>query len=290
VKFTLFLVKDVDLKTAGYDKEPLTGAWRYNNTTSLGTENWSRLVSMHVVNNNELSNLSASSVGIVETIGGEYMKYANNTVFAAGNIEEGTVATVTASKLAYNGIVHYLNRPIEYPDNDPAKGVAAYIRELADPGEPYQKFFEYLAASKLVPADFATTNNINGVSSGIFYTFFIPNNAAITAAIAATLLPASPTSTNDADREKVANFIQYHILPQFSVINDNRVEGAYETLYKPLNGDKPPSITLLFNAGTGVLTITDAKNRTANVVKTNGAMDVLGNRVVFHEIDNYLRN
>jgi hypothetical protein len=185
----------------------------------------------------------------------------------------------------FNGIVHYADNIIRFPDNNPVKGLGFYIRDQGDAvGKPYQRFYDYLKNSAIFNA---TTGDINGVSSGVFYTFFIPNNAAIAQAVTDGVLPASVTPASDLDRQKVIDFILYHILPKFSIIGNGKEEGTFESLFKTINGD--PTVLTISNKPTlSEFKITDMKGRVANVVN-NTASNVLGNRAVFHQIDKYLR-
>jgi uncharacterized surface protein with fasciclin (FAS1) repeats len=289
VKFTLFLIPDAVLRSAGHDYNITTGDWVYNGSTNLAVENWSRMINMHVLitQKNELNNLSGQ--GIAETFGGEFIKYNNNTVFAAGNLEKSTTVKVNTpqnpSKIVYNGIVHYADRIIAFPDNNPVKGLGFYIRDLGDvAGKPYQRFYDYLKNSAIFNA---SSGDINGVSSGVFYTFFIPNNTAIAQAVTDGVLPASVTPASDTDRQKVIDFILYHILPKFSIIGNGKEEGSFESLFKTLGGDATV-LTISNKPAISEFKITDMKGRVANVV--NGtASNVLGNRAVFHQIDKYLR-
>jgi uncharacterized surface protein with fasciclin (FAS1) repeats len=289
VKFTLFLIPDAVLRSAGHDYNITTGDWVYNGSTNLAVENWSRMINMHVLitQKNELKNLSGQ--GIAETFGGEFIKYNNNTVVAAGNLEKSTTVKVNTpqnpSKIVYNGIVHYADRIIAFPDNNPVKGLGFYIRDLGDvAGKPYQRFYDYLKNSAIFNA---SSGDINGVSSGVFYTFFIPNNTAIAQAVTDGVLPASVTPASDTDRQKVIDFILYHILPKFSIIGNGKEEGSFESLFKTLGGDATV-LTISNKPAISEFKITDMKGRVANVV--NGtASNVLGNRAVFHQIDKYLR-
>ena len=289
VKFTLFLIPDDVLRAAGHDYNPTRNEWIYNGTTSLAVENWSRMINMHVMitQNEELNDLSGE--GIVETFGGELIKFSGNTVFAAGNTEEGITVNVNTpenpSTLAYNGIVHYADNIIRFPDNNPVKGPGFYIRDLGDEaGEPYKSFYDYLFNSTVFNK---TTGDITGVSSGVFHTFFIPDNNAIAQAVADGRLPASVNPSAEVDKVKVAEFIQYHILPRLSIIGNGKEEGTFETVFKPLSGEST-TLTISNKPDITEFTVTDMEGRTATVVNSS-ASHVLGNRIVFHQIDNYLR-
>lgn len=132
------------------------------------------------------------------------------------------------------------------------------------------------------------------MASGSFYTFFIPNNAAIVAAVNAGQLPGTGTAPNMvpnfnpsalADKEKVANFIYYHILNKRNIATDGQESGSIETLFKFPNGD--PSSIFINNTTINNITLNDMMNRSANVIFSSS--NNLSNRATIHLIDNYLR-
>jgi hypothetical protein len=289
VKFTLFLVPDDVLRAAGHDYNVTRNEWIYSGSTALAVENWSRMINMHVMitQNGELNNLSGQ--GIYETFGGEFIRYSSNTVFAAGNLEENITVNVNTSQNpsenAFNGRVHYATNIIRFPDNNPVKGPGFYIRDLGDAvGKPYQRFYDYLRNSAIFNA---TTGDIAGVSSGVFHTFFIPTNTAIAQAVTDGVLPSSITPTSDTDRQKVIDFILYHILPKFSIINNGKEEGAFESLFKTVSGDAT-ILNISNKPQIPQFMVTDMKGRVANVVSGTSS-NVLGNRCVYHQVDKYLR-
>lgn len=280
VNFTLFLVSDDSLRAAGYDFNIPTGEWIYNGSTNLAVERWTRMVDQMVVitQSGELDDLSGD--GIAETFGGEFIKYSNNTVFAAGNQDVGEVLNIEDTKQTYNGKVYYLDDIIRFPE----RAVGLYIRDLGDePGEPYEKFYSYLSKSSLFNG---STGDILGVSAGSFHTFFIPSNDAIDQAIADKQLPNTPTPSTTEAKDSINNFILYHMLPKFSIINNGKEEGTFESLYKTLNGDAT-TLTISNKPGTE-FTVTDMHGRVANVVPGPGT-EVLSNRAIIHLIDNYLQ-
>jgi hypothetical protein len=122
----------------------------------------------------------------------------------------------------------------------------------------------------------------------------VPNNAAIVAAVNAGQLPGTGTAPNMvptfnptslADKEKVANFIYYHILNKKNIGSDGQESGTFETLYKFPNGD--PSTIFVNNSVINTVTLGDMMNRTANMVVASS--NNLTNRATIHLIDNYLR-
>jgi hypothetical protein len=155
----------------------------------------------------------------------------------------------------------------------------------------YNSFWQYLKSSSIFTA---ATSEITGVASGTFYTFFIPDNNAIKAAVNAGLLPGTGVAPNKTpsfnpttpiEREQVANFIYYHILNKKNIATDGQESGSFETLYKFPNGD--PSTIFINNTVPNVVSVNDMMNRTANI--TLAPSNVLSNRCTIHLINNYLR-
>jgi uncharacterized surface protein with fasciclin (FAS1) repeats len=280
-------LSDQVLGDAGYVFDQVANSYLYNNSPTQALERLTRLINMHVVLNRfgELNDLSGE--GIVETYGGEFIKYKDHKFYGPGNVDSGEEAVVTANKTAANGVVYYANRILKFPENKP---LGAYIRERGDAaGKPYFKFYEYLKNTPLLFN--TTTNEISGVSAGVFYTAFIPTNAAMDAAVAAKVLPANPATTNADEREKITQFLLYHILAKKTIAANGAQEGgAYETLFKTVDGGVN---TLRIDVTPGPIgryspmKVTDMRQRTANVV-LGANSNVLANRALIHQIDTYL--
>ena len=114
------------------------------------------------------------------------------------------------------------------------------------------------------------------------------------AAVNAGLLPGTGTAPNMvptfnpsslADKDKVINFLYYHILNKRNIATDGQESGSIETLYKFPNGD--PSTIFVNNNTANNLIVSDMMNRTANVIFSSS--NNLSNRATIHLIDNYLR-
>jgi len=122
------------------------------------------------------------------------------------------------------------------------------------------------------------------------YTAFIPNNAAIQAAVTAGLLPKTGAGapnfapTLQTDKDLVDNFIQYHLLNKATVIPDGKKTGSFETVYKKISGEAGQ---LIINSVPGSMQITDSYGRVANVIMSSS--NNLADRCVIHLIDNYLQ-
>lgn len=297
--YTLFLISNAAFNAAGYFSDPTVSnnvneQWRYippgggaQLTGSSALVRLQRLLNMHVVPGRNITDLSGT--GVAMTYSGEFIKYNANTVVAAGNGDIPNVANVTSSKTAANGTVHYLDKMLLFSE----RNVGMHLAALApNASSPYNNFWQYLRNSTIYNA---TTGEVQGVSAGSFFTFFAPNNAAIVAAVNAGLLPGTGvvpnmvpnfTPTLPADREKVNNFIYYHILNKKNVASDGQESGTFETLFKFSNGD--PSSIFVNNSVPNNITMNDMMGRSATLLVPSS--NNLSNRITIHLIDNYLRS
>jgi uncharacterized surface protein with fasciclin (FAS1) repeats len=296
-KYTLFLVSNSALNAAGYFADPLVDnnpnfQWRYTPpggtqlTGSSALVRLLRILNLHVIPGVDVTSLSGS--GVVMSYGGEFVKYNSNTVFAAGNVDSGRIAGATGTKTAKNGSVHYINTILNFSESV----IGKHIEKIGTPvTSEFNYFWQYLKNSAIyIPA----TGDIVNVAAGTFYTFFIPNNNAIKAAVNAGLLPGTGVApskvpnfnpSNLADKDLVTKFIYYHILNKKSVATDGMESGSYETLFRKNNGD--PTSVFVNNALPGTMTLTDMNNRNANIITASS--NYLSNRCVLHLIDNYLK-
>ncbi len=293
LKYTMFMMSDASLAAAGYDYDIAKNEWGYTppGTTArtTGDANKNRLlriIATSIVStpNNELDNLAGA--GIIDAFNGEYIKFDKNTVYTAGT--QAKPLKILGSKTAQNGKVYYTDGILNFTEVNIGKDIETLGTATTS---PFNYFWQYLKNSPL--AYNPTTFEIIGTAAGTFYTIFIPDNAAIQAAVNAGILPGTGTGavktpnfnpTTSPDRLKVSNFIYYHILNKRTVIPDGKESGAMETMQKDAKGDAV-SLTIINKAGD--MQITDLLNRKAkvNISKSNN----LSNRTVIHLIDNYLQ-
>jgi hypothetical protein len=292
-KYTIIMLSDDALQRLGYNWDGNRSAWTLTGSSADPKGDLLRLVNMHIIPMQSDVPIDFSGSGIVETYGGEMIRYENNKIFSAGNLDSSLQYTidVNATKSMKNGFVYY-----SVPDSLialklSAKAVGRRLEELAGTSasaSPYYNFFQYLKNTTMWNN---TTKAITGVPLGSFGTFLIPDNNAIVAAVNAGLLPGTGVApnkvpnfapTDPADKIRVANFIQYHILKK-SVIANGKVTDPTESLYLSLSdeiGFVTPVIT------NGVLSFKDAKGKMTGLNAANS--NVLADRVVFHSINTYL--
>ena len=297
-KYTLFLVKNSAINAAGYFVDPTVSnnvneQWRYippgggaQLTGSSALVRLQRILNMHVVPGRDITSLSGNGVGL--TYSGEFVSYGGNKAFTSGNRDVAATAAILSTKTAANGTVYFIDKLLQFSE----VALGKHIELLGTPAtSQYNSFWQYLKSSSIFTA---ATSEITGVASGTFYTFFIPDNNAIKAAVNAGLLPGTGVApnknplfnpTSPLEREQVANFIYYHILNKKNIATDGQESGSFETLYKFPNGD--PSTIFVNNTVPNVVSVNDMKNRTANI--TLAPSNVLSNRCTIHLINNYLR-
>ena len=298
LKYSLLLISNDVLNAAGYFSDPLVDnnpafQWRYTPpnggaqlTGSSALVRLLRLLNLHVIPDLDVQSLSGS--GVVKTYGGEFVRYENNQVFAAGNVDEGIMANNTDSKSALNGTAHYLDQVLTFSEST----IGKHLEKIGTPDtSPFHYFWEYLRRSSIYTA---SSGDILNVAAGSFYTFFIPDNDAILAAVNDGLLPGAGTAPNKvpdfnpaslADKELVSIFIYFHILNKKSIATDGLESGSFETLFRNANGD--PTSVFVSNATPNAMKVTDMHARIVDVDPANS--NYLSNRCMIHLISDYLK-
>jgi uncharacterized surface protein with fasciclin (FAS1) repeats len=294
LKFTVFMIPDATFRALGYDYNTNTSQFTLtvNGSTSTGAaprDQLQRIVNLHVVQtpDNELN--SVAGQGIVESYGGEYVRYSNNTVFAGGNVEKNQVVSVNGSRNYSNGKVYFLgNGALDFPVGTLASQIG---KSATTTTSPYYDFYQYLINSTVYNP---TNLEIIGLQLGANYTVFIPTKAAIQQAVKDGILPGTvstgipnynPSSIDD--KAKVARFILTHILNGIAIATDGKKSpngSSFPTLLKNAIGD---DVNLSITNQPGSITVRDYLGRSANTVAANS--NYLGTRALFHQIDNYLR-
>jgi len=304
VKYTVFMMPDVNIRAGYYDFSTNRNAWSYTapgvatDYSTLARDNYYRIlqtcVSQAGIN---LTNLSGS--GIIEMWNNEYVKYNANQLVASGNADAGNYLQIDSTSTTINGNVFYTHEVVptgktstmgllSYTKNS----IGTHLKNLAtaDPTN-FGSFYSFVSGSPLWNVTDAANPVIVGMTSGAFYTIMVPTNAAIVNAVKAGILPGTVATgvpnfapTVPSDRDKVTKFIQYHIINKTTVVPDGRKDGAFATLLQDSNGN--PTYQTIINTVPGTMSIRDAYNNNANVVlsKSNN----LSNRCVIHSIDNYL--
>lgn len=298
VKYTMLLMSDAALKAAGYDWNSVSNNFQYTppgGTTIIGgiaPTNLYRMQNMHVIPE-EVSSFSGS--GVIETLGGEYITYKNNRISSSGTMDSLDVARQSIPvvlnkgvefRQATNGKDFYVNGLLSFTTKNVGEHIKKYGTLTTD---PFYGFYTYLINNPVSVNK--TTVEIQGVSLGVNYTVFIPNDAAIRQAVRDGVLPGNTatgvpnyTPTGDNDIAKVTKFILYHIVNKNTIATDGQKGGSYETLFKSSSGDVG---TVFITNQVNNLTVKDMNGRTSTVVMANA--NVLSNRTLIHLINGYLK-
>ncbi|MEN3323215.1 fasciclin domain-containing protein [Mariniflexile soesokkakense] len=293
-KYTLFLPSDEVLLNLGFDYNINRSEWVYTSpatgTTVAGTLARTRLLRVLYngiipTPNDELNNLSGS--GIIRSgdfdLAGEYIKWENNQVFAAGNEVLGNRVNILGYEDQRNGRTYYVDNILEFSEQFQGTD----IFDLAVQNTQFQSFVRLMLGSGLLDR---TAGTIVGVELGTSYTFVIPNNAAIQQATRDGVIPGNTTTgvpnytpTAQQDIDKLQDFIRYHILATRTASDDGLINGQTETLRKNGLGEKT-YVNII--SAPGELTFVDSQNRLSNYIKS--ASNNLADRSLVHLVDNYL--
>ena len=280
LRFTMAMISNKVLTDAGFSYSTERSAWAYQapgGTISYGNLPTARLnrilaQSVFLTRNGEMDDLSGE--GVVESWNGEYVRYKNNTLFASGNMDNGTVVHVTKKESTDNGTVLYTDGLLTYSE----VALGGHLGRLAvsDPSH-YSHFFNYLIHSQVWSNSDST---ILGTNVGNPYTVFVPTNAAIEDAVKAGILPGDVTTgapnfapTDLIGQQNVTSFIQYSVLNKNMLATDGKKSGNYLTLLSRLDGT--PTAINVQNSVTG-MTLKGFNNDVAylNLAQSNVLCDM----------------
>lgn len=310
LKYTVFMMSDAAVRKAGYDYNTDQSQWSYLDPStptatpamSVTQDRLTRIAQLSVVNtpNGEFDNLSGQGIG--EGYGGEYVKFINGKVYAAGNIVDGSSVTIDSVKTAFNGKVYYTQGLLKFAENTETLG--ASIERLGLSADPavaarFNYFYQFLINSSIYDS---FSKSIVGAPVGGLYTVFIPSNAAIMTAVKAGLLPGDPVTgipaftaakQSASQQVDVANFIQYHIINKTTVAIDGKKSGLFPTLAVDGNGD--PRLVQVYYVSNNVSAPNQVEVRDSHTSSDTGAAYVdyagsnnLANRALIHSINKVL--
>ena len=301
LSFGLIMQSDDQFLNVGYSfselnanyswKNPATGATIIND---VARDRFLRILNTTVFDNSFLNLSDFSGEGVLKGSKGEgeveeYLYYNNNKLYAAGNLDSNTPVTVEKIENTVNGPVFYTSGTLLFSE----KKIGTKIKELAtsDPAS-YKHFYDFLRQSTLV---WKSDESLEGVVLGTEYTVLVPTNQAIEAAVKRGDLPGNTStgvpSTNPSsvtDKEKVAQFLLYHIIEKETVAPDGDPDkqDRMTTLFKDPDASEPDSYIYVTNQ-LKAMKILDATGNTANLIWTGS--NKLADRALIHSIDRVLK-
>jgi uncharacterized surface protein with fasciclin (FAS1) repeats len=294
IKYVMVMMSDAVLKKRGYDFSTVLNAWTYTRpgTTSVTSgsvpnSDLQRILGTHIIpiKTGELDNITGT--GIIETASGDYIKWNNGKFSSAGSEDSAYTVNTSSTKTSFNGRVYYADNLLTFS----VRNFGLKLVALGGTSATTSQFFNFVSYLKNASIFTAASGAILTVQPGVFYTSFVPNNAAIVQAVKDGMLPGNRTTgvpnfapTLQTERDLVNAFIYNHILNKTTVVPDGKKQGTFETLYKNPSGDAGQvNITSALNT----MQIKDNFNRTSNVVIANS--NNLADRCVIHLIDGYLK-
>jgi hypothetical protein len=187
---------------------------------------------------------------------GDLVRYKNNQLQAAGNIEDNTVVNVTKVDETFNnGIAFNVDKLLQYSPRVNGVGEARWkeltlwqylLRAKEQNPSGVSMFVDYVRACLKNP----DTDDLDGIKAENFYTVLMVNNSAMTQAVTRGFLPALATIEGGdlVARAKATQFLNAHFL-QGTVLPDD----GYKFIY-PVNPMSPERIL-----APTILKITDEK-------------------------------
>lgn len=287
IRYMMILVSDDELHRMGfeYDAYNTTDPIRFNGGN--GSPAMAAFLTLNIIplENDPVPDLSGK--GILESYTGEYVKYDNFKMYSSGTMDSvvkyvgvDSVYTGAGLSASLNGVVVYTGKALRTS----ATNIADFFRSIGaeTATSPFYRFFQYLVNTDMYSA---SDGKINGIELGLNYTMLVPNNEAIAQAVANGDLPSSTKPGDQAGKDRIKRFIQYHILKNSFAI-DGKKTGLFETLCRNIEGEAQ-SVTVVLNQPDQL----GVRDNSGNVVNADVAnSNLLGQRTLVHSLNGYLKN
>jgi len=290
-RFTMLNFSDDLLKEDGYTINSAASPPTFSNAEVSGAstdDRLKRLIRMHIfpgLKNNEVdSEISDFSTAPTSNYGGwgflvnafgDLVRYKNNQLQAAGNIEDGTFVNITEVQDPFNnGKVFNVDKLLQYSPRETAIGEARwkeitlwqYLLRTKEQHPNVGMFVDYVRACLKNP----DTDDLDGIKTENFYTVLMVNNSAMNQAITRGFLPAL-TVIEGGDliaRAKATQFLNAHFL-QGTVLPDDGFKFIYPVNPMSPNRLLAPTILKITDEKLG---LTSATTRIEVTKTTSGLM------------------
>ncbi len=287
-KWTVFMVDNDAMQDYGFTYDNDRSEWSFEGSTSNASSYLSRWLGLHII----LGAVDEFSEGdMIQTYGsdgeGEYIKYENGLLYAAGNYEDENTGTepVELDEEPNNGVTYkFYTQSLEYAQQDPI----TLLLQNSD----YSEYCKFLMANEtLFTADDEDENagTIEDLSGGAPNTMFVLTNDAIYDAQDNGVLPYSATTTDVTKQAMIKAFFKYHIIPNyyFPLVSDpDRLStDTYTTAYKDEDGTTELTIN---SEADGSRYITDRSGNNVYFSDDDSKVNVLSSRLIIHELKSYL--
>lgn len=260
-RYTMLLMSDSLLKADGYAYDEINTVFSNANVLSTTADiRLRRLMQMHLLqgyNNGVVdTEVHAFNTGGIsqydgwafrQVYSGDVIRYKNNKVQACGNIEDGTVVTVSPIETFSNGTVYRQDKLLQYsPRESQASSQTGwtnnslwfYLNKAGTENPQVSRFVDYLRVC-LKSED---SDELSGISEENRYTVLMVNNTAINNAISQGYLPDISLVTGESGsallKEKAAAFLRSHFLQSRAFVDDRL------NLLYPYNVNEPDYVNV----------------------------------------------
>ena len=245
-RYTMLVFDNNALEEDGFSYNTSENTFAHSTSEVNVSNRLTRLLREHIfagLNNNEVNSeiTDFSTAGISQygnwnfsvTSYGDPVRYKDNQMQAAGNIEDNTFVNLTKLDETYlNGTVWSVDKMLQYSPRVTGSSDELKFRELTlwdylnrtrEQNPNVKTFVDYFQAC--IKTDPADNNNkaLDGINTEQFYTILMPNTAAMNAAVTAGVLPplADVVASNPEAFAKAAFFINSHIIQGRVFVDDN---------------------------------------------------------------------
>lgn len=257
-RYTLLTFDDMLLKDDGFSYNTSDNTFSHSVSGVAANSRLARLLREHVFEGlqnsevkSEITNFATAGISQYDnwnfaiTSYGDPVRYKNNQIQAAGNIEDNTTVTLTKLDETYlngtvwkaDGLLQYSPRVTGASDDKKFRDMSLweYLDRARSQNPNVKLFVDYLQKCIKTYPDDATSTVLDGISTEQFYTVLMPNNTAMQSAITAKVLPPidSVSSGFPLAFARAAFFINSHILQGRVLVDDNN------TYLYPVNATSP---------------------------------------------------
>ncbi|MDR2087595.1 MAG: fasciclin domain-containing protein [Dysgonamonadaceae bacterium] len=291
-RYTLLNFSDELLKADGFTYSSVSNSFSNSEMPGASADDrLKRLMRMHIfpgLKNNEVDseirNFTTSPISNYEGWGflvnayGDLVRYKDNQLQAAGNIEDGTYVTVTPLDEPFNnGLIYNVDRLLQYSPRETTAADARwteltlwqYLDRARTENRNVSLFVDYVEACLKI----ADKNDLDGIKPENFYTVLMVNNTAMNQAINRGYISTLATITGgDLDaRAKATKFLNAHFL-QGTVLPDDGLNYIYPV--NPMSPNRLLASTLL-KITDEALGLTNAGARIEVTKTANGLMEFM---------------
>ncbi|MDR2474503.1 MAG: fasciclin domain-containing protein [Bacteroidales bacterium] len=259
-RYTMLNFPDALLQDDGFTYSTLTNSFSNSEMNTNAEDRLKRLMRMHIfpgVKNSEIdatvtdfsgANINYGQWGFTVTQYGDPIRFKDNQLQAAGNIEDNTFVTLSLQDSYINGDVYNVDRMLQYSPRETAAGDARfqdltlwqYLDRARRENPNVSQFVDYVERC-LKNAD---TDELAGIKPENYYTVLMPNNSAMQQARNRGYIKelAAVTTTDIEAMAQATQFVNAHIL-QGRVLVDDGLSYLYP--YNPMEPSRYLASTLL---------------------------------------------